>query len=143
MRIATDLNISPRELRLRGIKTAGAEVDLVAEASHLHFSRWLFQCKNTRALTVADLAKEVGMAVLLRAHVIVMVTTGQIGTTVRAYAKTLAEGTSHQAVLLDGRVLADYRKRGAPALLDYFHEAAAHTMQLKRAQVSETADYEQ
>lgn len=142
IKISTDLNITPRELRLRGIKTAGAEVDLVAEAAHLHFSRWLFQCKNTARLTVADLAKEVGMSVLLRAHVIVMVTTGQIGGTVRTYAKTLGETTALQAVLVDGKVLADYRKRGATALREYFQIAAGETLRLKRPQVQAADDVE-
>ncbi len=142
IRIATDLNITPRQLRLRGIKTAGAEVDLIAEAAHLHFSRWLFQCKNTKSVSVADLAKEVGMCVLLRAHVIVIVTTGEIGATVRAYAKTLGDSTAHQAVLVDGKVLADYKKRGARALLEFFHDAASGTLQLKRPQteVAEEVD---
>jgi len=137
IRIATDLNITPRRLRLRGVKTAGAEVDLIAEAAHLHFSRWLFQCKNTKSTDVADLAKEVGMAVLLHAHVIVLVTTGKISPVVRGYAKTLAEQTPLQAVLVDGKVLKTYREKGAAALLDYFHEAAAQTMQTKRTQADE------
>ena len=42
------------------MKTGGAEVDLIAEAVQLHFSRWLFQCKNSKEVNLAALAKEVG-----------------------------------------------------------------------------------
>ena len=135
IKIATDLGITARKLRLRGIKTGGAEVDLVAEAAQLHFSRWLFQCKNTSQISVADLAKEIGMCVLLRAHVIVMVTTGKIPKSVRAHAKNLAESTGFQAVLVDGKLLDAYIKRGASTLLEFFHDTAAITMQVKRDQV--------
>jgi hypothetical protein len=75
-RIAT---LTPVHFRLRSKATTGnAEVDLIAEAAHLQFSRWLFQCKNTpgQSLRLDDLAKEIGLAFLLRAHVVVMVTTG-------------------------------------------------------------------
>jgi hypothetical protein len=140
IRIATDLNITPRRFRLRGIKTAGAEVDLVAEAVHLHFSRWMFQCKNTASVDVTDLAKEVGMAVLLKAHVIVLITTGTIGSVVRRYARTLAQETSLQAVLVDGRIVRSYLQKGAPALFDYFHNSAAETLQIKRSQSEEAEE---
>lgn len=46
IRLAIDLTLSPIRLRERGTTTGGAEVDLVAEGAHLHFSRWLLQCKN-------------------------------------------------------------------------------------------------
>ena len=68
-------------------------MDLVAEAVQLHFSRWLFQCKNTATVHLADLAKEVGLAVMLRAHVIVLVTTGRFSASVVDHANELAETT--------------------------------------------------
>jgi len=78
LRMASDLTLVPVKMRERSASTGGAEVDLIADAAHLHFSRWLIQCKNTKSITVAALAKEVGMAVLLRASVVVVVTTGRI-----------------------------------------------------------------
>ncbi|HEV2172198.1 MAG TPA: restriction endonuclease [Nitrospira sp.] len=138
--MATDLNITPRRLRLRGVKTAGAEVDLIAEAAHLHFSRWLFQCKNAPSVDVSDLAKEVGMAVLLKAHVIVIVTTGTIGAVVRRYAKALSAETTLQAVLIDSKIVDSYRKHGAATLLDYFHNTASQTLQIKRPQAEDDSD---
>ena len=141
LRISSDLGITPRRFRLRGIKTAGAEVDLISEAAHLHFSRWQFQCKNSARVTVGDLAKEVGLCVLLKSHVIVMVTTGQIGNGVRRHAKSLAESTGYQVVLIDRALLQEYGRQGAQALFKFFHEQAVTTMQLKRGQVDiETED---
>jgi Restriction endonuclease len=137
VRIAHDLGLVPLRFRERGIETGGAEVDLIAEGAHLHSSRWLFQCKNTpSSVGVAALAKEVGMALLLRAHVIVLATTGRFAESVNAFAKELSETSYLQAVLLDGKALAAHRLKGAGALLDFFHREAEQTVQLKRPQIS-------
>jgi hypothetical protein len=134
-RMALDLNLQPVRLRERSSVTGGAEVDLIAEGAHLHFSRWLMQCKNTKTVRVEDLAKELGMALLLRAHVIVMVTTGRFAKTVEGFAKELAEGTQHQVVLVDGLAVVRYRDAGRAALLGHFHDRAEQTLRLKRGQV--------
>ena len=142
IRIATELNLTPTGLRVRGRETGGAEVDLTAEAVHLHFSRWLFQCKNTPTTKVplSDLAKEVGMCVLLKAHVIVMVTTGTFSSEVKGYADSLASTTPHQVVLVDKDVLRKYKLRGGAALLDHFQHTAAETMRLKQPQLEAGGD---
>jgi len=137
VRIASDLTLIPRAFRLRGAETGGAEVDLIAEGAHLHFSRWLFQCKNIRGdVALSDLAKEVGMAVMLRAHVIVMVTTSDFSSTVRTYAKELMDSHYLQVVLVSGDTLDVYAKRGVSPLLDFFRREAGKTMSLKRPQLS-------
>ncbi len=135
IRMILDLSLHPVRMRERSSVTGGAEVDVIAEGAHLHFSRWLVQCKNTKTVRVEDLAKELGMALLLKAHVIVMVTTGVFAKTVEGFAKELAEGTPHQVVLVDGRALVRYRDAGRPALLRHFDERAEHTLRLKRGQV--------
>ncbi len=137
IRIASELNLTPTGLRVRGRETGGAEVDLIAQAVHLHFSRWLFQCKNTPTSRVplSDLARELGMCVLLKAHVIVMVTTGTFSSEVKGYAESLASTTSHQVVLVDKEVLRRYRVRGGAVLLEHFQRTAADTMRLKQPQL--------
>ena len=135
LRMATDLTLIPTRLRERGTTTGGAEVDLIAEAAHLHFSRWLLQCKNTKSVGVAALAKEVGMAVLLKAHVVVMVTTGKFSSSVVTYAEELASTGHLQAVLVDQEVLASYRSSGSRALRAHFQEIARRTLEAKRRQV--------
>ena len=82
------------------------------------------------------------MSTLLRAHVIVLVTTGRLGQAVASYAQTLTEVTSQQVVLVDGRLLARYRSDGPAVLLQYFHSAAVGTLQTKRAQVDVPTEFE-
>lgn len=138
--LATDLGLLPARLRLRHFKTGGAEVDLVAEGAHLLFSRWLFQCKNTRRVNVEVLAKEVGMATLLQAHVIVIATTGSFSAVVETYAERVGRTTPFQVVLVNGEALQRYREDGALALRDGFRQGAAATLRLKRDQVDATLD---
>lgn len=136
LRMASDLTLVPVKMRERSASTGGAEVDLIADAAHLHFSRWLIQCKNTKTITVAALAKEVGMAVLLRANVIVIVTTGRIPSTVVAYARELAMTSPLQAVLVDGDLLTRYREQGPGALRRHFKGAAEEALSMKLSQVA-------
>jgi hypothetical protein len=140
VRLALDLTLTPTRLRERGVKTGGAEVDLIAEAAHLHFSRWLLQCKNTKKVHVSALAKEVGMAVLLKAQVVVVVTTGTFTPAVESYARELGATTALQVVLVDETVLDAYRTGGASALRKYFNDRARDTLALKRPQVVSEVD---
>ena len=138
--LASDLGLMPLRLRIRGVRTGGAEVDLVAEAASLQFARWLFQCKNTRTVTLSVLAKEVGVAALLQANVIVIATTGKFLPTASAFAKRVTETTPLQVCLVDGQLLSAYHQRGAQALRDFFRREAQGAMRLKRSQVLETLD---
>jgi hypothetical protein len=139
-KLASDLGLTPLRLRIRGVRTGGAEVDLVAEAAHLQFSRWLFQCKNTKSVDVSVLAKEVGMATLLQAQVIVIATTGTFTRTAISYARRVSETTPFQVVLVNEGVLEAYRSGGAPALRQCLRENTQETAKLKRPQVVETLD---
>jgi hypothetical protein len=138
--LATDLGLMPLRLRVRGTRTGGAEVDLVAESAHLHFSRWLFQCKNTKKVDVGVLAKEVGMAALLQAQVIVIATTGTVSKAVVTYAQRVSQTTPYQVVLVDGTMLGDYRSGGAMTLRHQFQEDAKSVMRQKRTQVLESLE---
>jgi len=79
------------------------------------------------------------MCVLLKAHVIVMVTTGLFSSEVKVYAESLASTTPHQVVLVDKDVLRKYKARGGAALLDHFQRMAAETMRLKGPQLEASA----
>ncbi|AWB87742.1 restriction endonuclease [Mycetocola zhujimingii] len=138
LRLASDIGLLPADLRLRSSQTGGAEVDLVAEAAHLHFSRWLFQCKNqTAPVGVSVLAKEIGMATLLRAQVVAIVTTSTFSKTVREYAKQAAETTSIQVILLDKTSLSAYQARGPSALREELHALSVDALSYKRDQLWE------
>lgn len=140
LRIIRDLALRPVAFRLRSKETSGAEVDLLADGVHLHYSRWLFQCKNVLRVDLADLAKEVGMATLLKGHVVVLVTTGTFRKTVADYARGLAETTPLQAVLIDKAVLDTYRKQGAVSLVDSLRKQAEDVLTAKRPQVLDLLD---
>lgn len=139
LRIVRDLGLQEVAFRERGVETGGAEVDLIADGVHLHYSRWLFQCKATSSprtrVSLSALAKEVGMAVMLRAHVIVIVTTGAFAASVPPHARRLAKTGVLQSILVDNEVLERYRTGGGLALVEYFSEQAGHTLQLKRTQL--------
>jgi len=85
--------------RLRASQTGGAEVDLIADSAGLTFSRWQIQCKNTRSSSVEDVAKEVGVAELLKSTVVLMVTTGSFSKPSVDFATKINE-TSHLNVIM-------------------------------------------
>jgi hypothetical protein len=136
IRMASDLGLTPLRFRERSNETGGAEVDLIAQAAQLHFSRWLFQCKNTRSVRVSDLAKEVGMAYLLKAHIIVIATTGNVSKALEKFATELSQSSPLQVVLLDGEALAQYQAGGRTFLLQHLRAISAVTEKHKFAQIA-------
>lgn len=136
-RLATDIGLFPVCFRERSAKTQQAEVDLIANGINLQYSRWLIQCKNTETVEVSDIAKEVGMAVVLKAHVILMVTTGRFTKTVQTYANGLATTSALQAVLLDHSVLKKYQTQGGNAVIEWLRHNAFGVLALKKSQVTE------
>lgn len=135
LRLIRDIGLFPVCFRERTSKTQEAEVDLIAQGVHLHYSRWLVQCKNTAFVEVSDIAKEVGMAVILKAQVILMVTTGKFRRTVQIYANGLATSSNLQAILIDGELLEKYKSLGAAAVINALQKAAYHVLALKAPQV--------
>lgn len=136
LRIASELGLIPLRFRLRADSTGGAEVDLVAEAAHLSFSRWLFQCKNTSTVPLSDLAKEVGMAEMIQANIVVVVTTGRFAATVPKFSTEFMKRSRVQVVLLDGEDLSRYFEGGKQTLLEKFWSSSQEAMRLRRAQIA-------
>jgi hypothetical protein len=137
LRLAYDVGLAPMGFRERSADTGHAEVDLIAEGANLLFSRWLFQCKATRGtVPLHDLAKEIGIATLLHAHVVVMVTRGSYSKDLIEHAFKAAENTHLQVILIEGSTLARYRAHGGAAILDFLLETAAGTLRVKRHQVA-------
>lgn len=137
LRMAYDVGLAPMGFRERSVDTGYAEVDLIAEGAHLLFSRWLFQCKAVKGnVALNDLAKEIGMATVLRAQVVVMVSLSSFSKDLVEHAARVTENTNLQVVLIDGRVLAGYRSRGSVALIDHLLKTANATLRMKRSQVA-------
>jgi hypothetical protein len=140
LRFARDVGLNPVGFRVRGIRTQGAEVDLVAESLGFHYSRWLIQCKNTAAVHVKDVAKEAGMATVLKAQVICMVTTGRFGGAASGFADGLSKTTALQVLLIDSPLLERYRDEGPQAIIEALHKQAQKIRRLKQDQVIEVEE---
>jgi len=139
LRMIMDLGLEPRNFRLRSAQTAYAEVDLIAESSQLLFSRWTFQCKRygretKTKLSLGDVAKEVGIAIFAKAHVVVMVTTTDFSKDARDYALEVTRATHLQFVFVDGALIDKYLKVGRDALWEHFLANAKVVMNTKREQ---------
>ncbi len=142
LRMLLDLGLEPVTLRARSrVSTASAEVDLIAEGLHLHFSRWLVQCKHYKKsdnpVRLADLAKEVGMAIYLKAHVILIATTTRFTQDAISYACSIQQSTHLQFVLIDGHIITEYIKHGPKALIQYVTSNASEVMRIKKVQLEQ------
>lgn len=120
--------------RLRGNMTGGAEVDLIFESSRLVFSRWQIQCKNTSSIRLDDVAKEVGLTHMLKSNVIVMVSTGEIGTAARDYAnKVMAD--SNLAIIMIDRTDVESIVENPSFIIRVLNREAKYAMQLKKLEL--------
>lgn len=120
--------------RLRANQTGGAEVDLVFEAARLVFSRWQVQCKNTARVSLDDVAKEVGLTHFLKSNVIVIVTTGKIGSEARRYANKIMADSNLAIVMLDGSDLSAIGESSS-TIVRAFDREARHAMNLKKLEL--------
>jgi hypothetical protein len=135
LRMILDIGLEPRAFRLRSRDTAYAEVDLTAEGKNLLFSRWNFQCKciNSR-VSLGDVAKEVGLAIYSKAHVVAVVTTSDFSGEALAYAREITLATHLQFLFVSGSIVKSYLEDGASVLLDHVAKNAASVMIQKRSQ---------
>ena len=120
--------------RLRANQTGGAEVDLIFESARLVYFRWQVQCKNTARVSLDDVAKEVGLTHFLKSNVIVIVTTGEIGSEARRYANKIMADSNLAIVMLDGSDLSTISERPA-VILRAFEREARHAMNLKKLEL--------
>jgi site-specific DNA-methyltransferase (cytosine-N4-specific) len=120
--------------RLKGAATGGAEVDLIFESARLVFSRWQIQCKNTARVSLDDLAKEVGLTHSLKSNVIVIFTTGEIGSEARRYANKIMTDSNLCIVLVNGHDLNMIRDNQT-AIVDVFLREAKNAMKLKTLEI--------
>lgn len=135
LKMILDIGLEPRAFRLRSRDTAHAEVDLTAEGKNLLFSRWNFQCKCvTSRVSLGDVAKEVGLAIYSKAHVVAVVTTSDFSSDALAYAREVTATTHLQFLLVTGSVVQNYLEKGATVLLDHVAANAAGVMLQKRGQ---------
>jgi hypothetical protein len=131
--LARLLNLRFVQWRMRGAKTGGGEVDVVMEGAHLIFSRWQIQCKVGQA-DLDDVAKEVGLAQVIKANVILVVSNKRIGPVARQFAEQVMRETNLYVALLDGNDLATLRDHPAE-IAAIMNAQAEGALTIKREQV--------
>ena len=117
--------------RLRGSQTGGAEVDLLFHSARLVYSRWQVQCKNTRSVALEDVAKEVGLAHMLKPNAIVIVSTGRIGPAARRYAGSVMKDSNLSVIMVSGKDI-DRIRDDPSAIVTVFQREAEQAMKLKK-----------
>ncbi|MFU2207247.1 restriction endonuclease [Solidesulfovibrio sp. C21] len=138
LRMLLALALEPRGFRQRARDTSFAEVDLLAEGRDLLFSRWVVQCKNLKEsskVQLSEVAKEVGIAIHQKAHVVVVVTTTDFTSEARKYADEITRETHLQFLLVPGDIVRGYLSGGEARLLEFVMNNAAHVMAMKRGQL--------
>ena len=140
LRMIVDLGLNPRAFRLRAKESAYAELDIVAEGAHLTFSRWNVQCKCTKNnVSLGDIAKEVGLAIYTKAHVVAVVTTSGFSREALNYCREVSQSTHLQFVLINGSIVDEYLGKGPQKLIEYVTQNSKNVMLLKRAQPIDAA----
>ncbi|MDI6763717.1 MAG: restriction endonuclease [Thermodesulfobacteriota bacterium] len=125
------IDLSYIATRLRGSATGGAEVDLIFEGIRLIFSRWQIQCKNTTRVSLDDVAKEVGLTHMLKSNVIVIVSTGEIGSEARRYSQHVMNTSNLDIILIDRDDLSMISKNPT-YIADALEREAKRAMQIKK-----------
>jgi len=126
------LGLEFKAWRKRGKKTGGFEVDVIVEGARLVFSRWQIQCKNTpgNAVSLEDIAKEVGLSLKLKSNVILMITTGRFSKDALDYADDMMQITHLNIVTLNERDLRVLTKSPL-AIVEVLNKKARRVMELK------------
>ncbi|MEW6740250.1 MAG: restriction endonuclease [Nitrospirota bacterium] len=120
--------------RLRGETTGGAEIDLIFEGTRFIFSRWQIQCKNTRIVSLDDVAKEVGLTHQLKSNVIMVVSTGSISDDARRFANHVMNTTNLDIILVDRNDLE--KIKGNPMYIStVLDREAKRAMQIKKLEI--------
>lgn len=83
----------------------GGEVDGFMHTARLVYSRWQIQCKASDKISFESLAKEVGVAEITLANIILIVSTGTITSSAATYRGRIINKTPLNIVIIDGTSL--------------------------------------
>lgn len=120
--------------RVRGTATGGAEVDLIFDSNRVAFSRWQVQCKNTSRVSLEDVAKEIGLTHSLKSNIVVIVTTGEIGSEARRYADKVMTDSHICVIMMDGKDL-EIINTNQIKIIDVLNRESNHAMKLKKLSI--------
>jgi len=85
-------------------------------------------------VSLGDVAKEVGLAIYSKAHVVAVVTTSDFSSEALAYAREVTATTHLQFLLVTGAIVRSYLEKGPVVLLDHVAANAASVTLQKRGQ---------
>jgi site-specific DNA-methyltransferase (cytosine-N4-specific) len=89
----------------------GAEVDAMLHSSRLLYSRWQVQCKASSHISLEAVAKEVGVAQITLANVVLIASTGTATKSAKTYRDQIIRSSNLNIVFLEGhhlkRIVAD------------------------------------
>ena len=109
---------------------AGGEVDAFLHAARLAYSRWQIQCKASDTITVDTIAKEVGMAEVTLASVILIVSTGRMTAAAQRFRDRIVSKSALNIAIVDGPTL-DRIVESPAAITGILHAQAKEAMRLK------------
>jgi hypothetical protein len=126
LRMLGDLSVEPCRIRARGPETGWAEIDVLAESMAPVYCLWCVQCKrySDAKVRLNDIAREVGVASVVHAQVVVVITTSGFTSEAQAFANTVGERMPMQVLLVDGAVIMRYLQQGARPLREWIAKAA-------------------
>lgn len=133
IRLMKYIGLDFHSTRLRGIETAGAEIDAIFESSHLIFTRWQVQCKNikkTASVSLDQVAKEVGLSHVLLSNAIVIMTTGKISESARKYANDVMRKMNICIIMIDGDDI-DEIVESPTNIIDIFNRESLNAKHIK------------
>jgi hypothetical protein len=109
---------------------AGGEVDAFMQSARLVYSRWQIQCKASDRITYEAIAKEVGVAEVSLATVILIVSTGKMTDGAETYRQRIVGKTPMNIAVIDGESLEQIAKNPA-AIGSILRAQAEDAMQIK------------
>lgn len=109
---------------------AGGEVDAFMESARLVYSRWQIQCKASDRITYEAIAKEVGVAEISLATVILIVSTGEMTDGAHTYRRKIISKTPLNIAIIDGDALNQIAKSPA-AIGPILRSQAEDALQIK------------
>lgn len=84
---------------------AGGEIDAMLHSARLVYSRWQVQCKAAPHITLEAIAKEVGLADITLANVILIASTGSATKSAETFRRQIVKTKNVNIVFLEGRHL--------------------------------------
>ena len=119
--------------RKRDNKPEWAEVNAIAESTHLIFSRWQIHCKNAPDYKISedDIAIEVGLSMQLKSNVIFIATTGLFSRKALSYADSVMHQANLTIITIDREDL-HVLITSPQTFVDILNQKARRTMELRK-----------